>query len=193
MGNKKELITNLRALGFIYGNIRRKNQIVMKKSKIEKPKNLSDWVYLDISFSPKEHILETLRKKVNFTINGFALNIKDLSNKNWFSKLTILPYSIADIQSKQLRLNTEKDTFFGTDLYACIRFMSVGFKKPSQHEIELLLKALAKMQKYKFEKNKEKVFRYVGSIEKTKKLVKKMGLDESIFAFKTVLKLRNKK
>ena len=192
IGDRKDLISNLKNAGFKYGKIRRKNQAVLKKKIIEKPKNIADYTVLDISFSSKKDIYTILKDKINFTINGFAINIKDIFNKAWINKMIKLPHSIADIKSKQLRLNTEKKTFYGTDFYACVRFISQGFKKPSKDEIEILFREMKKLPKYKFEKNKIKVFDYVGGKEKAKKIVNKIGLKEDAFSFNTILKLRRK-
>jgi len=191
MGNRKRFIDNLKKLKFTYGKLRRKNQVVLKKRKVDNPGNIQDYVVLDVSFYPKENINKILRKKVNFTVNGFALNIKNVFNKNWVKKLIKLPLAITDIKSKQLRLNPEKNTFWGTEIYACIRFMSAGFKKPSKNEIETLYQIMEKIPKYKFKRNKKKVFEYVGGKEKAKKIVKKMGLNKDVFSFNTILKLRH--
>ncbi len=190
IGSRKQFVDNLRCLGFIYGRIRRKNQVVLKKEIVKNPKDISDFLVLDISFSAQKDIQDILKNKINFTINGFAINIKDIFSDNWMGKIIALPHSIANIKAKQLRLNTEKKDFIGTDLYACIRFISQGFEKPSKDEIEILFRAMKKLQKYKFERNKKKVFAYVGGKEKAKKIVKNIGLNEDIFSFKTVMKLR---
>ena len=133
---------------------------------------------------------QILRDKVNFTINGFAISIKDIFNNIWMKKMITLPHAIPDMRAKQLRLNTGKKDFFGSDLYACIRFISQGFKKPSKDEIEILLLTLKKLPKYKFERNKEKLFSYVGGKEKAEKIAKTMGLNKNIFLMETIMKLR---
>lgn len=190
IGNRKKFVENLRALGFTYGRIRRKNQTVLKKAIVENPEDINDFVVLDIYFSEKAEIYELLKNKINFTINGFALNVKFIFDNNWIKKIVKLPHSIEDIKAKQLRLNTEKTNFFGTDFYACIRFISAGFKKPSKEEIETLYFQMKKLPKYKFERNKKKVFDYVGGREKAEKIVKKMGLNKDVFSFETIQKLR---
>jgi len=190
IGDRKQFVNNLRNLKFRYSKLRRKSQVVLKKEIVKNPKDIGDFVVLDISFSVQKDIYDILRKKINFTINGLAINIKDLFSDIWMKKIITLPHSITDIKAKQLRLNTEKKTFFGTDLYACIRFVSQGFKKPLKDEIDILFRAMKKLPKYKFERNKTKVFDYVGGKEKAKKIVQKMGLNEDVFSFETVIKLR---
>lgn len=132
IGNHELFIQNLRKNDFKYGNIRRKDQIVLKKFKIKNNKDFFDNIVLDISFYKNENINNLLKNKINFTINGFAIEFKHIFKENWFDHLIKLPYSIDDIKSKKIRLNTQKTVFFGTDLYACIRFMSQGFKQPSK-------------------------------------------------------------
>ena len=190
VGNRETFVDNLRSLNFRYGKIRRKNQTVLKRAIVEDPKDINDFVVLDINFSEKHDIYEILKNKINFTINGFALNVKHIFNNNWIKKMIRLPHSMDDIKSRYLRLNTEKTNFFGADFYACIRFISAGFKKPSGDEIEILYRQMKKLPKYKFERNKKKVFDYVGGKEKAEKIVKKMGLNEDVFSFGTIRKLR---
>ena len=190
LGDRKKFISNLKNLKFKYVRLRRKNQTVLKKEIVDDPRDINDFLVLDIYFTNQKEVYKILKNKINFTINGFALNIKYIFNENWVEKLIKLPHSIEDIKSKQLRLNTETRNFFGTDLYACIRFISAGFKKPSKDEIETLYQEMKKLPKYKFERSKEKVFDYVGGKEKAEKIVKKMGLSEDVFSFNTILKLQ---
>ncbi|MCC7570738.1 hypothetical protein KO465_05300 [Candidatus Micrarchaeota archaeon] len=192
IGDRKKFVDNLKKLRFTYGKIRRKNQMVLKKAIKENSKDINDFVVLDIYFSEKQNIYELLKNKINFTINGFALNFEHLFENNWIKNIIKLPYSIEDIKAKQLRLNTEKTNFFGTDIYACIRFISAGFKKPTEKEIHILYDQMRKLPKYKFERNKKKVFDYVGGKEKAEKIVKKMGLNQDIFSFETIQELRRK-
>jgi len=191
MGNRKSFLNNLKNLKFKYGKIKRRNQVVLKKGIIDNPKNIHDYVVLDICFYHRKSPNEILREKINFTINGFLINIKEIFSDTWMKKLITLPHSIADIKAKRIRLNTEKKEFFGTDIYACIRFISQGFKKPTKDEIKILFKAMKKLPKYKFQRNREKVFDYVGGKEKAEKIVRKIGLKEDIFSFNTIIKLRH--
>ena len=153
IGNRKKFVDNLRTLKFTYGKIRRKYQTVLKKTIVKNPKDINDFVVLDIYFSEKQDIYGLLKNKINFTINGFALNIEHIFDNSWIKKMVKLPHSIEDIKAKQLRLNTEKTNFFGTDFYACIRFISAGFKKPTEQETNILYHQMRKLPKYKFERN----------------------------------------
>lgn len=187
MGNRRKFTGELKKLGFTYGKIRRRNQVVFKKPLVKNPQNVEDYAVLDISFYPQDDIRGILKKKVNFTINGFALDVRKSLKDDWMQKMVTLPHAIEDIRAKQLRLNTEKKNPFGSDLYACIRFMSAGFKKPAKEEVDLLLRAIRKMPKHKFERNKEKVFDYVGGREKAERIAKKLGMDRDIFSSNILL------
>lgn len=57
-------------------------------------------------------------------------------------------------------------------------------------EIEILFQSLKKLPKYKFERNKNKVFAYVADDKKLKKILNKLGLKEDIFSFETIQGLR---
>ena len=104
IGDRKKFIHNLKNLRFTYGKLKRKNQIVLKKAIVEDPQNINDFVVLDICFSDEQDIYEILKNKINFTINGFALNVQYIFNENWMKKMIKLPHSVNDIKSKQLRL-----------------------------------------------------------------------------------------
>lgn len=190
IGNHEKFIQNLRRLGFKYGKIRRKNQIVLKKFKIKNNKDFFENIVLDISFFENAEINSLLKNKINFTINGFAIEFKNIFKENWLDYLIKLPFAIEDIKTKKIRLNTQKTDFFGTDLYACIRFMSQGFKQPTKKEIDILFNSLKKLPKYKFERNKNKVFDYVGDDKKLRKILKELGLKEDIFSFDKINDLR---
>ena len=67
------------------------------------------------------------------------------------------------------------------NLFACLRFMSVGFKPPSKDEVELLLRQLPELEKWRFERNIKKVFGYVGGERKARQLIKSLGIKIDIF------------
>ena len=187
IGNREKFVKNLRALGFTYGFLIRKDTITLKKKRVKKPKHqFKDYVILDIHFS-KKSILKNLKENSNFTVNGFALSLKHVASKNWHKKLITLPNALKDLKNKQLRVNIIAHP---ANLFACLRFMSKGFKPPSKKEIKELLKALGKLPKYKYKRNINKVFSYVGGEKKARQLAKKLGIKEDIFDFETIRALR---
>lgn len=188
VGNKDNFVKNLRSRGFVYGEIKRKNEIVLKKKKIPKPnrKSFSDYVYLDIHFSDENSVLKNLKENANFTINGFALSLKDVDSENWHKKIISLPNAMKDLENRKLHINIISHP---ANLFACLRFMSKGFKKPSKEDIKKLLFSLKKLEKYKFKRNVNKVFDYVGGEKEARKLAKRLGIKKDIFNFKIIEKL----
>jgi len=186
IGDVNKFVSNLRRIKFTYGKIRRKHEIVLKKKKISKPKHLSDYVYLDIHISKEKNIKKNIKENSNFTINCSALPLKEVISENWSKKIISLPFALTDLKNKQIWVNKFTHP---ANLYACIRFMSKGFKKPSKKEIEGLLFSLKKLEKYKFKRNVNKVFDYVGGEKKARQLSKRLGIKENIFDFETIRRL----
>ncbi len=188
IGNRSQFIKNLRSKGFIYGKIRRKHEITLKKKKIAKPKHeFDDCVFLDLHFSEEKSIMKNLREVSGFTINAFALSLKQVVSKGWQKKVIAHPNALTDLKKKQLRVNALTHPAM---LFACIRFMSQGFKAPSEKQVNGLLLNLRKFPKYKFKRNIKKIFSYVGGEKKARQLTKKLGIKEDIFEFKTIKNLR---
>ena len=183
IGDKNLFIKNLKKYGFSYGHTRKKHEITMKKKLISHPKELKDYVYLDIHLSSEKSILKNLKQQSSFTINGFALSLRDINSQEWYDKIIALPAALHDIKNKQLRVNVIAHP---GNLFACLRFMSLGFKPPSSKEISMLHHSLRKLEKYRFDKNVQKAYRYVGGERRARKLAKDIGITEDIFDFETV-------
>ncbi len=186
IGNRPRYIKNLRKSGFIYGRIRRKTNIVVKKEKVENPSNLSDYVFLDMKFSDKD-IIKNLEENANFTINGFALELRYAFRPDWFAKTVKFSTGMRDMKARKLRINKITHP---ANLYSCIRFMSQGFIQPSNKEVNELFKSLGHLEKWRFKRNIEKVFDYVGGEQNARKLAMKLGIKRNIFDFKTILAIR---
>lgn len=184
IGDKGGFVKNLRSFGFVYGLIKRKHEITLKKKRVPKPKHkFDDYLFLDIHISGERNILKNLRDNSNFTINGFALSLKDITSGSWHRKIVSLPNSLKDLKDKRLRVNAIAHP---AELFACLRFMSRGFKPPSQKEVKGLLTALSSLEKWRFEKNVKKLFDYVNGRGEARKLAKKLGIEKDIFDFRTV-------
>ena len=180
IGNSKKFISNLKKKKFLKGNIQKKDEVTLKKPKIENPKKISDYVVLDIHISKEKNIKKLTKKEANFTFNCSVLPLKEATSKNWDKKIVSSKNSLKDLKNKQIKINSLNHP---ANLFACIRFMSKGFKKPSEKEIGMLLDSLKNLPKEKFERNVKKVFDYVGG-EKARLLVKKLGIKEDIFSEK---------
>lgn len=188
IGNKDKFIENLRKIGFIYGKIRRKDEVVLKKKLIKTPQDeFKDHVFFDIHISKEKSIMKNIKNVSGFTINAFAISLKDLTSRSWRRKVIALPTSIKDLRKKQLRVNAYTHPAM---LYACIRFMSLGFKQPPKKEVNELLNTLGNLPKWKYKRNIKKVFNYVGGKRKARQLTRKLGIKEDIFNLRTIKKLK---
>ena len=190
IGDRRKFLSNLRKRGFIYGKIRRKHQTVVHKRYVGKTQQnmMFPTFVVDISFIESMTEDKMNKQKANFTMNAFSIPMRKLTAKNWHTFVKALPTSRKDIKSKQLRINKPHPQ----TLFACVRFMSKGFKAPTKKEVDVLLHLFAKFPKYKFDRNVKKVFTYVGGKRKARALVKELGIREDIFAWETVLLLRKK-
>ncbi|MFH1188159.1 MAG: hypothetical protein V1688_04875 [bacterium] len=187
VGDKDAFVKNLRARGFVYGKIRKKHEITLKKKKISKPQHqFKDYVFLDMHIADEKSILKNLEDNANFTINGFALSLKDINSENWHKKVVSLPCALQDLKNKQLRVNVIKHP---ANLFACLRFMSKGFKPPSKKEVKELLSALGSLEVWRYERNIKKLFNYVGGEKEARRLIKKLGIKEDVFDFEVIKKL----
>ena len=183
------LVKNLRARGFVYARVR-KNYFVLRKKKVDKPTELGDYVYLDIHATDEKTITKSLENNANFTINGFALSWKDAFSSDWKNKVSSLPSARKDLKNKVLHINKISHP---TALYACIRFASKGFKPPPKSEVQMMLEALGRLQKYRFKRNVKKVFTYVGSEKRARRIATSLGVKEDIFRWNTIINLRQQK
>jgi len=182
-GKKEGFIKRLRSLGFVYGRIRRKHEVVLKKKKVSKPKIISDYVVLDIKETQDRNIKENMRMRVSFTVNGFALPLKHISSRNWRKQVIAMPGAMADLKGKKLRvLNLSHPA----NLFAAIRFMSKGFRAPLKNEVNQLLSALGGLEKWRFERNVKKIFDYVGGEAEARRLARRLGIEKDIFDFETI-------
>lgn len=183
LGDLDRFTTNLRAHGFVYGKIRRKDQIVLKKGKFKNAKAITDYVVLDIHRAYETNVLKDMLATSNFTINGFAIPLRHYLSDNFQEYMIAIPNAKEDLKNHQLHLNMQGIKTNSSGLFACLRFMSIGFKSPSKYEIELLLENLPNLEKWRFERNVKKVFGYVGGENKARELVKKLGINIDIFDF----------
>jgi len=191
IGDMQAFVKNLRARGFTYGKMRRKHMTVLKKKRIPKPKHIhNDYIYLDIKISQYKTMKENLRYDVNFTINQFALPLQSATSKAWKKKLITYPGAIEDMKRKQLRLNPDDKKIHSGNLFACMRFMSLGFKQPTKQEVAQLCRAFAAFAPQRYPRNAKKLLTYVGGEAQVRKLAGKLGIQENLLSYSTVRKYR---
>lgn len=190
VGDLDTFVSNLRKHLFSFGRIRRKNDVVLKKKLIAKPTSLKDYLFLDIHRSEEPDVLTNLKNHAAFTINGFAIPLEAYLLKNNKKYTICLPRALADLTKHRLRLNPSGYQGHAGNIFACLRFMSLGFKAPPKKEVTLLLAQLPKLEAWRFERNVKKVFSYVGGERKARKLARSLGIKTDIFDMKTVRSMK---
>ncbi|MDP1694861.1 MAG: hypothetical protein Q8L34_04955 [Candidatus Woesearchaeota archaeon] len=193
IGDSDKFVKDLRSYKFVYGKIRRKNEIVLKKKLVSKPKSITDYLVLDIHRSHKSNVLQNLKENSAFTINGFAIPLTDYLDKNIRKNLIALPSALKDLKNRQLRLTITGYKAHPGNLFACLRFVSVGFKPPITREVRLLLEQLPNLEKWRFKRNVNKIFDYVGGEQKARQLIKKLGIKIDIFNIKKLREFFSKR
>ncbi|MEK7132729.1 MAG: hypothetical protein AAB830_01635, partial [Patescibacteria group bacterium] len=183
VGDFNRFIKNVRRHGFIYGKIRRKNDVVLKKKLIPDPQSITDYIVLDIHRSHESSVLKNLKSNSAFTINGFAIPLRNYLSQNIKKFLIALPEAVSDLKNHRLRLNISGYKGHPGNLFSCLRFMSIGFTPPDKEGVALLLKQLPRLEKWRFERNVKKVFGYVGREKKARQLAKRLGVEVDIFNF----------
>jgi hypothetical protein len=140
------------------------------------------WLVYDMHTMDGTTIEQNIKNNAAFTINGCAINARDLFTKPWQDALIqALPTALRDIEDKKLRLNRGGYQHVASNFYAMLRFMSVGFAAPSQEEVQLLLAELPKLEHVRFARNVTKVWEYVGGETKARELVKSLDIDLDVF------------
>lgn len=190
IGDRDSFIENLKEIGFSYGSIHREHEIVVKKKKIPRPIKMSDYIYLDIHSSDLKTVADNLSEYANFTINGSALPLKNIFSDDWFKTIISIPGTMTDLKGKHLRVNKPSSP---SGLFACVRFMSQGFAKPNQHDIDVLLDHFLQIGSDNFDRRIKKVFDSVGNKKKALELVWQLGIKFDIFDFSELAKYRKNK
>lgn len=185
IGDKDLFVANLLARGFVRGKKNIETAATFKKPRLENPsEDFADWVYLDVVFRKNITIQESLKQKVNFIINGSAINLRDIDSPDWFEKVVTLPGTLEDLKLKRLRTNKR----YPINIYACVRFVSLGFAPPPKEDLYHMVDDLRKIDEAKFIRDREKVIRYVGSADKVKKIVEQLGITVDILDLNSIKK-----
>ncbi len=185
--NHEKFVTNLQEKWWINNSkLPKSNGIVLKKSR--DPRMSLDnqpqgsLIVLDITYAITwSTILQNLKEHANFTLNGSAINIKDCMDDNRLEKITTLPLTIEDIKNKQIRLNGK--ILHPSVIFACLRFMSIGFKKPERKDLEAMVEALRTIKSERFEKSLQKLYEYVWGESHARELWQTCEIDKNIFDY----------
>lgn len=183
IGEKDPFVNILLKNGFLLGKKNTPEAVVLKKArKKDASEDWDDWVVLDVVFRKDISIDDVLKEKVNFTINGSAIELKHIFEQDWFDRIITLPTALRDLQSKQIRTNTR----YPINIYACIRFVSRGYNPPSRQEINDMVEDLKQVDEEKFKYNADKVISYVGNEDKVKSIASQLGVPFDILDFKSI-------
>lgn len=193
IGDLNKFVDNLKKnYKFVYGEIRRRDEIVLKKKLVSNPKSITDYIVLDIHRSHEKNILKNLEKHSAFTINGFAIPLQHYFSKSIKKYLVELPGAANDLKNHRLILNTSGYKGHAGNLFACLRFMSIGFAPPNKEAVALLLNQLPRLEKWRFQRNVNKVFGYIGGEKRARQLVKRLGIKIDIFNFQKLKEFSKK-
>lgn len=183
IGNKDLFAANILAHGFVRGKKNAETVATFKKPKVDNPsEDFADWVYLDVVYRKNMTIQESLAQRVNFTINGSALNLRDIDDPDWFEKIVMIPGTLEDIKLKRLRTNKR----YPINIYACVRFVFLGFTPPPKNELDDMVEDLCRIDEVKFARDTEKVIRYIGSAEKVREIVNQLGINVDILDLNSI-------
>lgn len=193
IGRNRQTFTHaLLDIGFKKGDIQRENQSTFEIAATENPQSIADYIVLDVGFYDSGDIGEHLKAKINFTINGWAIELSRLLRLTWRDHIIALPNAYEDMKARQLRLNPDQAVAFPSNIFAAVRFMSVGFKAPLAADVKTMLRGYANFEPENFEKNVKKLVNYVGSETRTRELISQLGITDNLLSYETVIKSRAK-
>lgn len=180
----------LKNLGFYDGRIQRPKQRVQIKSFVgnEDPEDFANNLVFDIHLMDGSDALENLKNHVGLTVNGNAISIRDIFSNDWQNKLVSLPGALQSIKDKQLELNLEGYKHQAANLFSVIRFVYNGYEPPRKEELMLMVQELPRVEDDRYEKNVQKVYKYVGGEEKARRICQEIGIDFDVFNKQAVIK-----
>lgn len=185
-----EYLVYLRSLGFYDGRIQRPTQKVLIKSFVgnEDPEDFVNKLVFDIHLMDGTNALDNLKNHVGLTVNGNAISIRDIFSEDWQNKLVSLPGALQSIEKKQLKLNHEGYKYQAANLFSVIRFVYNGYEPPRKEDLMLLVQELPRVEDDRYEKNVQKVYKYVGGEENARKICQEIGIDFDVFDKQVAIK-----
>lgn len=186
-----EYLAYLRGLGFYNGRIQRPTQKVLIKSFIgnEDAEDFANNLVFDIHLMDGTNAIDNLKKHVGLTVNGNAISIGEIFSDDWQNKLISLPGALQSIEKKQLRLNHEGYKHQAVNLFSVIRFVYNGYEPPAKEDLMLLVRELPRVEDDRYEKNVQKVYKYVGGEDNARKICEGIGIDFNVFDKQVVIKI----
>lgn len=191
-GSEKYLVY-LKSLGFYDGRIQRPTQKVIIKSFVgnEDPEDFTNNLVFDIHLMDGTNAIDNLKKYVGLTVNGNAISIKDIFSESWQDKLVSLPGALRAIEKRQLKVNNQGYKYQAANLFSVIRFVYNGYTPPTKDELMQLVKELPRVEDDRYEKNVQKVYKYVGGEDSARRICKQIGIDFDVFDKQVVTRIIN--
>jgi len=185
-----EYLAYLKSLGFYDGRIQRPTHKVFIKSFVdnEDPDDFANNLVFDIHLMDGTNAIDNLRKHVGLTVNGNAISIRDIFSNDWQNKLISLPGALQSIEERRLKLNHEGYKHQAANLFSVIRFVYNGYAPPTREDLMLLNQELPRVEDDRYDKNVQKVFKYVGGEDSARKICREIGIDIDVFDKQAVTK-----
>lgn len=183
----------LKSLDFYDGRIQRPTQKVLIKSFVgnKDPEDFANNLVFDIHLMDGTNALDNLKNHVGLTVNGNAISIRDIFSNDWRDKLISLPGALQSIEKKQLQLNPEGYKHQAANLFSVIRFVYNGYEPPRKEDLMLLVQELPRVEDDRYEKNVQKVYKYVGGEDNARNILREIGIDFDVFDKQAVIKRIN--
>lgn len=183
----------LKGLGFYDGLIQRPTQKVLIKSFVgnEDPGDFANNLVFDIHLMDNTTALDNLEEHVGLTVNGNAISLRDIFSEDWKDNLISLPGALQSIEERRLKLNHEGYKYQAANFFSVIRFVYNGYVPPTKEEIMLLVQELPRVEDDRYEKNVQKVYRYVGGEDNARRICREIGIDFDVFDKQAVMKITN--
>lgn len=176
--NSGEYLNYLIEKGFDFRGIDEPNHKTASKPVVDNARYISyeDNLVFDIHLSDAMAIKDSLKHNSGLSINGLALNLRDVFADDWEDKLITLPGALDSIKNKQIRINYDGYQSDSSYFFALIRFMGLGFAGPTQEDIMKLLKTVSDLSAERYQKNIMKLVSYLGSEYKVRSVVNTLGI-----------------
>lgn len=179
-GNSDRYLDYLREIGFDFRGIEEPRHKTASKPVVDNARQISyvDNLVFDIHLADATDIMDNLRHSSGLSINGFALNLRDIFANDWEDRLLSLPGALDCIKSKQILLNEDGYRSEPNFFFALLRFMGLGFSGPPQDDATKLLNNVCNLSTEKYQKNITKLVSYLGSEERVRDVVDSLGIDK---------------
>lgn len=177
--NSQKYVEYLKENGFIFRGIDDIAHKTASKPVVENAKEISyqDNLVFDIHLVDGTSVEDNLLHSTGLSINGFALNLRDVFADDWEKKLICLPGAVESIKQKGILLNDNGYESESNYFFALLRFMGMGFSAPSHEDVIKLLKTTNKLSPERYQRNIAKLTEYLGGADNVVSVVGSLNID----------------